>query len=176
MVSLGMVVRGSFKAMKVSLRNLFRSPITVMYPQKRRPVPRSWRAGGFALTYDPETGEENCIGCRLCEFICPSQIISVTMIKGEKRKNGKGATYAKSFTLNFQACMQCELCVQVCPTDAIVMLRELHTPTFSRDDLFYTKEKLLENGRKALENPELLSFTTGERLREWTDPQKGASR
>ena len=106
------------------VRNLFRTPVTVHYPRVTRPYPDRFR-GVLALTYDPETGEENCIGCRLCEFICPPQVIKVEMLKAEKRN------YAKLFTLELYACEFCELCVQVCPTDAIIMLRtfDLATPT-----------------------------------------------
>ena len=38
--------------------------------QSRATIPDRFR-GVLALTYDKETGEENCIGCRLCEYICP---------------------------------------------------------------------------------------------------------
>ncbi len=164
---------GSFHAMGTTFRNLFRRPNTVRYPKESRPIPRQWRAGSFALTLDPKTGEENCIGCRLCEYICPSQIITVTLRKAEKRENGIGATYCDAFTLDFQACMQCELCIQVCPTDAIVMTRALHEPTFNRQGLFLSKERLFENGRRLLADPELESHATATRLREWTDAARG---
>ena len=143
------------------------------YPRERRPIPGQWRGGTFALTLDPGTGEENCIGCRLCEYICPSQIIRVKLRKGEKRENGLGATYADEFTLDYQACMQCELCVQVCPTDAIVMTRYLAECPYTREGLFLSKEKLLANGRALHGRPEDESHATGTRLREWTDAKRG---
>ncbi len=171
MSALSLVLKGTVRAFGTTLRNLFRKPITEKYPRAPRPIPTRWRGGTFALTLDPETREENCIGCRLCEYICPSQIISVKLRKGEPRTNGKGATYAESFVLNFQACMQCELCVQVCPTDAIVMVRSLHAAAGSRDDLVLTKERLIQNGVRLLEQPELQSETTGNRIRAWMSAQ-----
>ena len=167
------VVAGTARSMGTTLKNFFRPANTLQYPRDRRPIPRQWRAGSFALTTDPATGEENCIGCRLCEYICPSQIIAVTLRKGEERKNGVGATYCDVFTLDYQACMQCELCVQVCPTDAIVMTRELAPPTYRREDLFLTREKLHANGLLFHTKPELESHATGTRLREWTDAARG---
>jgi NADH-quinone oxidoreductase subunit I len=172
-VSLGAIVGGTFRAFRATARNFFRKAITVQYPLESRPIPRQWRAGTFALTIDPATDEENCIGCRLCEYICPSQIISVSLRKGEERKNGVGATYCDRFTLDFQACMQCELCVQVCPTDAIVMLRELAAPTYTREELFLSKERLLAHGRRLHAAADLESHATGTRLREWTDAERG---
>ena len=67
------------RAMKVTLINLIRRPVTVHYPDVKRAYPDRFR-GVLALTYDKETGEENCIGCRLCEYICPPQVIKVEML------------------------------------------------------------------------------------------------
>ena len=173
MNSLGATLLTSLHAMGTTFRNFFRPANTVQYPKVKRPLPGQWRGGSFALTFDAGTDEENCIGCRLCEYICPSQIIAVTLRKGEKRENGGGATYAASFTLDYQACMQCELCVQVCPTDAIVMTRFMHECPYDREGLFLSKERLEENGRRLLGEPEMASLALGTKLREWTDPARG---
>lgn len=173
MAALGSTIFSSFNAMGTTLRNFFRRATTIQYPKDKRPIPRQWRGGTFALTIDPATKEENCIGCRLCEYICPSQILHVTLRKGDKRENGVGATYCDEFTLDFEACMQCELCVQVCPTDAIVMTRYLADCPYTRAELFLSKEKLLEHGRKLVERPDDASFATGTHLREWTDAKRG---
>ncbi len=167
------ILFGTFRTMGTTLRNVFRKGNTVPYPRTRKPIPANWRAGSFALTFDPLTGEENCIGCRLCEYICPSEIIAVTLRKGEPRKNGIGATYCDAFVLDYQACMQCELCIQVCPTDAIVMTRALAPTATTRDGLFLSKERLMDNGRRMLERPELSSQATPTRIREWTDATRG---
>ncbi len=134
------IAKATVSALGLTFRNLFRKPVTVQYPAVKRPIPQRWRGGTFALTIDPKTGEENCIGCKLCEKICPSEIIVVEM----EKHSGRG--WAKGFILNLQACLQCELCVQVCPTDAIVMLYQLGTVTSQREDLILNKEKLMENG------------------------------
>ena len=171
----GQLVRAVGRAMGVTFRNLLRRPITVRYPTVKRVYPERFR-GILALTYDRETGEENCIGCRLCEYICPSEIIAVTLRKGEARTNGIGATYCDVFTLDYQACMQCELCVQVCPTDAILMTRYLAEPTFRREDLFLSKQKLMEHGRRLLQDGSLTSEATGTKIREWTDAARGTKK
>ena len=173
MGELSLLLKGILRVMSVTLRNFFRPASTVRYPEVQRPIPAQWRGGGFALTYDPATREENCIGCRLCEYICPSQIITVSLRKGEPRENGKGATYAGTFLLDYQACMQCELCVQVCPTDAIVMTRGLAPATTRREDLVYTMERLFAEGDKLLADPGLESYATASRLQAWTDAKRG---
>jgi NADH-quinone oxidoreductase subunit I len=152
------MVRAAGAAMAVTLRNLFRRPVTVHYPRVTRPYPDRFR-GVLALTYDPATGEENCIGCRLCEFICPPQVIKVEMLKAEKRN------YAKLFTLELYACEFCELCVQVCPTDAIVMLRTFDLATTDRRDLLLDKDRLHALGRQFA-----ASWATGTGLRAMQAP------
>jgi NADH-quinone oxidoreductase subunit I len=173
MSTAGSLLFGSLRAMSTTMRNFFSRSNTVQYPRVQRPIPKQWRGGTFALTTDPKTNEENCIGCRLCEHVCPSRIITVTLRKGEKRENGLGATYCDVFTLDYQACMQCELCIQVCPTDAIVMTRYLADCPTTRDGLYLSKERLYEHGARLLAHPDQESFATGTRLREWTDRERG---
>src|SRR5260370_42611879 len=76
--------RAVARAMKVTLINFIRRPVTVHYPTKSRAYPDRYR-GLRALTYDKETGEENCIGCRLCEDLWPRPVIKVAMLKAGKR-------------------------------------------------------------------------------------------
>jgi len=149
-------------AMTITLKNLFRKPVTVHYPDVVRPYPDRFR-GLLALVYEPETGEEACIGCRLCEYVCPPQVIKVEMLKGEKRN------YAKTFTLELYACEFCELCVQVCPTDAIIMLKTFDLATSDRRELLLDKDRLHALGQQF--EP---SWATGTKLRETQAPPKAA--
>jgi len=158
----GQLVGAVGRAMGITLRNLFRRPVTVRYPDVSRTYPDRFR-GILALTYDRETGEENCIGCRLCEYICPPQVIRVEMLKREKRN------YAKTFTLELYACEFCELCVQVCPTDAIVMLRTFDLATADRRSMLLDKDRLHALGMQF--EP---SWATGNRLRDMQAPPKPA--
>jgi NADH-quinone oxidoreductase subunit I len=156
-LTIGMAV---LHGMRVTALNLFRKPVTVHYPTVSRPTTDRFR-GLLALTYDKETGEENCIGCRLCEFICPPAVIKVEMLKGEKRN------YAKTFTLELYACEFCELCVQVCPTDAIVMTRSFDMPTTDRREMLLDKDRL-----HALGLQHQPSWATGNLLRDMQGPPK----
>jgi NADH-quinone oxidoreductase subunit I len=154
------LVRAVGRAMGVTLRNLVRRPITVRYPTVKRVYPDRFR-GILALTYDRETGEENCIGCRLCEYICPPQVIKVEMLKGEKRN------FAKTFTLELYSCEFCELCVQVCPTDAIIMMKSFDLATADRREMLLDKDRLHALGLQF--EP---SWATGNRLRDMQAPPK----
>ncbi len=132
------------RALRTSIRQVFRAPITVQFPDVVRPRAERYRAS-FALLHDEE-GDELCIGCLQCERICPSQVIAIKAAgKRESPITGKKRGYADDFTLDMSACIFCELCVQVCPTDAIVMTREQDPPAYSREDLVLTMEKLYAN-------------------------------
>ncbi len=134
--------------------------VVAHYPTKTRVYPDRYR-GLLALTYDKETGEENCIGCRLCEYICPPQVIKVEMLKAEKRN------FAKTFTLELYACEFCELCVQVCPTDAIIMMKSFDMSTADRREMLLDKDRLHDIGLKF--EP---SWATGNLLRDMQTPPK----
>jgi NADH-quinone oxidoreductase subunit I len=156
------LVRAVGRAMGMTFRNFIRNPVTVNYPTVKRQYPDRFR-GLLALTYDKDTGEENCIGCRLCEYICPPQVIKVEMLKAEKRN------WAKTFTLELYACEYCELCVQVCPTDAIIMMKSVDLATADRRTLLLDKDRLHALGLQF--DP---SWATGNRLRDMQAPPKPA--
>jgi NADH-quinone oxidoreductase subunit I len=159
-VELGQLVRAVGRAMGVTFRNFFRRPVTVQYPTVKRVYPDRFR-GILALAYEKDTGEEACIGCRLCELICPPQVIKVEMLKAEKRN------FAKTFTLELYSCEFCELCVQVCPTDAIIMLKTFDLATADRRELLLDKDRLHALGLQ--HEP---SWATGNRLRDMQAPPK----
>ncbi len=71
----------------------------------------NWRE----LSY-PEIDHEKCIGCGMCERICPEGICFST---GDK--NSKGKIF---FEKDLDYCKGCGLCAEVCPVRAIEMKEE----------------------------------------------------
>ncbi|MCC6215069.1 MAG: 4Fe-4S dicluster domain-containing protein [Polyangiaceae bacterium] len=157
-------VFATFQSLLATLRQGLATPSTVEYPKAKRPRAPRLRAS-FALTKDAQ-GDENCIGCKKCEKVCPSEVIAVVASKKPSPVTGKPRAYATDFTLNLQACIVCELCVQVCPTDAIVMVQEQEGPGFDRGDLVLTMEKLYRNG----ESKERLAWSSASVLGEHQKP------
>lgn len=157
----------SLRALGITFKNFLRKPVTIEFPEVRRPRAERFRAS-FALVHEAD-GEEACIGCLQCERICPSQVIALTATgRIESPVNpGKKRGYASDFKLDLSACIFCELCVQVCPTDAILMTREPEVPTFSREDLVLTMPMLYAN-----EKNKHRAWGDGTRLMEMQTPPK----
>jgi NADH-quinone oxidoreductase subunit I len=156
------------RALGMTLRQALKPPTTVEYPKVVRTREPRLRAS-FALTKDA-AGDENCIGCKKCEKVCPSEVIAMTIAKKPSPITGKSRGYATDFTLNLQGCIICELCVQVCPTDAIIMIREQEPAAFSREDLTLTMDKLYKNGEK----PARFAWSNASILGEHQNPARTA--
>lgn len=157
----------SLRSLGVSLRNVFRPKTTVPLPWKERRRRAERYRASFALVHD-ERGEEACIGCQLCEKICPSRVI--TVVPGPKAPSpatGKPRGWCRDFTLDLNACIICELCVQVCPTDAILMMRVQESPGYAREDLLLTMEKLYANEQRGE-----LTWGSASRLQAMQSPAK----
>lgn len=140
-----------FKGLFVTLKKLFEPKFTQMYPEKLREVATRFRGEHALRRYD--SGEERCIGCKLCEAVCPAQAIFIETKEVEheiqhRQKLNSGARRTTRFDLDMTKCIYCGLCEQACPTQAIVQTHNLEFYGESLADLYYNKEKLLSNGNK----------------------------
>lgn len=128
--------------LSVTLRNQFRPHVTVEYPRETPALKPRYR-GVPRIRRNPETGEELCIACLLCEKACPDDCIKVVP---EKRPDGKGKQAAK-FIINYERCCFCGLCVDPCPTKpltAIYMSHDFELAGESRTRFYYPKDNLYE--------------------------------
>ncbi len=134
-IFLGELVSG----MALTLRYMFRPKITLNYPFEKGPLSPRFR-GEHALRRYP-SGEERCIACKLCEAICPAQAIT---IEAEPREDGSRRT--TRYDIDMVKCVYCGLCEESCPVDAIVEGPNFEFATETRQELYYDKGKLLDNG------------------------------
>jgi NADH-quinone oxidoreductase subunit I len=126
-------------AFALACKYLLKPKMTVNYPFERNPISPRFR-GEHALRRYPN-GEERCIACKLCEAICPAQAIT---IEAEPRADGSRRT--TRYDIDMVKCIYCGLCEEACPVDAIVEGPNQEFATESREELYYDKTKLLENG------------------------------
>ena len=125
--------------LSMAIKEIFRSKKTINYPFEKGKISPRFR-GEHALRRYPN-GEERCIACKLCEAVCPAQAIT---IESELKKDGSRKT--KKYDIDMLKCIYCGLCQESCPVDAIVQGPNFEFATGTREELYYNKEKLLENG------------------------------
>ena len=135
----GLLLTELLSGMALTLRYMFKTPVTVNYPYEKGPLSPRFR-GEHALRRYPN-GEERCIACKLCEAICPALAIT---IEAEPREDGSRRT--TRYDIDMTKCIYCGYCQEACPVDAIVEGPNFEFASETREELFYDKEKLLANG------------------------------
>ena len=113
------------------LRNLRKKPITIRFPYERaQPVERIRGKVTWEI--------EKCIGCMLCERICPSRAIELI---------GKGRSAEIRYYLG--RCLFCGECVDICPTEAIETTKEFEL-AFTRPDMMIIEFRRTKTHRSKL--------------------------
>lgn len=132
-----------FWGLIIVLKHLFRRPLTIQYPEERRPLPAKSRGRHYLTKW--EDGLERCVGCELCSIVCPSQAIYVKPAQNEPGDvHSHGERYASDFQINMLRCIFCGYCEEACPTGAIILGNDFELAGYDRKSLIYTKDMLTE--------------------------------
>lgn len=128
----------------IVLKHLFRRPVTISYPEKKRKLPSRSRGRHYLTKWND--GKERCVGCELCAIVCPSQAIYVKPAANRPPDDvhSHGERYASDFQINMLRCIFCGYCEEACPTGAIILGNEYELSGYNRESLIYTKEMLTE--------------------------------
>jgi NADH-quinone oxidoreductase subunit I len=129
------------KGLMLTGRHLFKTKVTVMYPEEK--TPRSPRFRGLHALRRYPNGEERCIACKLCEAVCPALAIT---IESEQREDGTRRT--TRYDIDLVKCIYCGFCEESCPVDSIVETNNHEWHFEARGDTVYTKPMLLAIGDK----------------------------
>jgi len=97
---------------------LVKRPATVNYPHIRAQVPAHFRG---ALRQNREL----CIGCKICEKVCPSHAIVITKLADKQFKA----------TVHLDKCIYCGQCVDSCPKKCLENTQEFELATLNKDSL-----------------------------------------
>ncbi|MGD9117640.1 MAG: NADH-quinone oxidoreductase subunit I [Dehalococcoidia bacterium] len=158
---------GIMKGLSVTIRHLFRIPITSQYPEQR--LNPSRRTRGNELIWD----EKRCTGCGTCAKTCPQgsiQIVTSTQIEENKYK-------VEKFEVDMGYCISCGLCVEACPYDALFLGYAYERARYRRGELVLAKEELPETAerpRSGYAHPEIAAELPAQSL--LVDRNKGERR
>ncbi|MBI2301397.1 MAG: NADH-quinone oxidoreductase subunit NuoI [Armatimonadetes bacterium] len=127
-------------------KHLTEKPVTVQYPEERRPVPARARWRHILRRYEDgeNRGLERCIGCSLCSAACPADCIYVEASENtDEERYSPGERYASVYQINMLRCIFCGMCEEACPTGAIVLTGDFELAEYTREAFIYNKERLL---------------------------------
>jgi NADH-quinone oxidoreductase subunit I len=130
------------RGLATTLSMMLEKPVTISYPEERRPVRTRFRGRHELKRYDD--GLEKCIGCALCAAACPADAIFVEAAPNtDEKRFSPGERYASTYEINMLRCIFCGYCEDACPTEAIVLGDNYELSFTDRRDAIYTKERLL---------------------------------
>lgn len=129
-----MSIKETLKSIGYAVGNVKNKPVTYLYPDKPLPVKEVSRG---MLSLDIQA----CIGCELCQRICPSNAITMQKVD-PNAAHFKSNARNEAPAVDFAKCIFCGLCMQICPTNALHHTHKYDISSSDKKALFYDPFKL----------------------------------
>ncbi len=134
-----LVLPALIKGYGVTLRQFFKKPFTMQYPEERWKMATRYR--GYPKLVQDEQGQEKCVACGLCAVVCPPNAIELQPGETDRVKE----RYPVDFKIHMGRCINCGFCEEACPKAAIEMSKMYELNTTALDDMIFSKEVLLRD-------------------------------
>ena len=129
---------------KTTLRHMFdisrRNETVVRYPEQKRKLRVENYRGVHRLNKDPD-GRVACVACFMCSTACPAHCIHIEAGESPWPDREK---YPVKFDIDELRCIYCGMCEEACPVDAIELTPQYELVGFTREEMIFDKEKLLD--------------------------------
>ena len=127
-----------------TLRHMFnvrrRNRTVVRYPEVSRELRVENYRGVHRLNKDPE-GRVACVACLMCATACPVHCIHIEADESPWPDREK---YPVKFDIDELRCIYCGMCEEACPVDAIELTPQFEIVGYTREEMIFDKQKLLE--------------------------------
>jgi NADH-quinone oxidoreductase chain I len=117
-------VSSAVKGMGITIKHIYRKPVTLQYPDERQVMPERFR--GFV-----HNDMTKCDACNICAKLCPVDCI---YIESEGKAKERMMT---RYAIDYNKCIWCSLCTENCHTGSITMSHDYDHSVYDRRSLVY---------------------------------------
>ena len=112
------------KGMQITIKHIYRKPVTLQYPDERQVMPERYR--GFV-----HNDMTKCDSCNICAKLCPVDCIYI-----ESEGKGKERMMTR-YAIDYNKCIWCSMCTENCHTGSITMSHDYDHSVYDRRSLVY---------------------------------------
>ncbi len=110
--------------MSITIKHIYRKPVTLQYPDERQVLPDRFR--GFV-----HNDMARCDSCNICAKLCPVDCIYI-----ESEGKGKERMMTR-YAIDYNKCIWCSMCTENCHTGSITMSHDYDHSVYDRRSLVY---------------------------------------